>query len=181
MNFYTQSLTFLALKDKCGVSSPTPALSLSGKRCFHPRVCSWPQPSLAFLGFNWELHLTKCPTLPLLWEVVGPTGWGNRFLGPEWAWVCSWCVDSLSSFPQTSGSWLHSSLGKLSEGPTGLACSLISAYSEMSLLPRVEPERLGGGLCTTSVSLRSLESTRLPGPCSSAGQEAALRNCICFI
>lgn len=116
------------------VTSPTPALSLTGKRCFHPRVCSWPQPSLAFVGFNWELHLTKCPTLPLLWKLLGPQGEGTGSLGlsgPEFVVGVS-APSALSSRLLDPGStlpWVSFHRGLRGVGG---ACSLISAFSEMA-------------------------------------------------
>lgn len=98
------------------VTSPTPALSLSGKRYFHPRICSWPQPSLAFVGFNWELHLTKCPTLPLLWKLLGSQGEGTGSLGlsgPEFVVVVS-ALSALSSRLLDPGSilpWVSGAYG----------------------------------------------------------------------
>lgn len=107
----------------------------------------------------------------------------ERFLLPE-SIVGFLCP--LSSFQQTAGSWLHPSLGKLSEEPIGgWSCSMIAAYSgkvapdgSMLLLLRAEPEQLGTGLCSPSCQccFRCLGSTRLPGPCSSPGQEPASMN-----
>lgn len=138
---------------------------LSAGRGLSTRFSSWPQPSLMFVGFNWELHLTKCPTFPFSGKLLGPPGERAGSSGQSVASAPS----TLSSRMLTPGPTLPWASFHRTKPVIWFLHTLVRWLQTTVAASESWAQAAGSWSSGCQCLFRSLGSARLPKPCSSDG------------